>query len=96
MLEFNMQDSGGGEAAAGKGLRRVGARLPCEHPQGTESLLAQHRGHPNWLASSQHSTVIFFCPVLNYPFPLPPFPAKVREAQGPPTIWCLYIAHRLL
>ena len=80
MLEFNMQDSGGGEAAAGQGLRRLGAWLPSEHPQGVESLLAQNRGHPNWLASSQHSTVILTCPVLNYPFPLPAFPAKVREA----------------
>lgn len=33
MLELNMQDSGGEEAAAGEGLRKVGAWLPCECPQ---------------------------------------------------------------
>lgn len=80
MLEFNMKDSGGEEAAAGKGLRGVGAWFPCEHPQGMQSLLAQHQGHPNWLAASQHGTVILICLVPRYPLSFLLFPAKVREA----------------
>lgn len=65
------------KAAAGKGLRRDGAQLPHEHLWSTESLPAQHWGHPSWLASRQHDIIY---PVVNYPFPLLPFPAKLWEA----------------
>lgn len=83
MLEFYMWDSGGGQGVAENDLRKVRAQLPCEHFQDMELLLARYGGHPNLLASSQRSTIILTCPVLNFHLPLPHFPAKVRETYQP-------------